>query len=90
MNAVEAAAKAIAAFEGDPYELIEVSMPHGLTRVPAWRLYRARARVTLEAARDIICDQIDRDVECIPIDENECVCPTLDDFRLAYDRAIAP
>jgi hypothetical protein len=61
MTPLEAAARAIAKVEGDPEELIEVSAPGGLTRVPAWQLYRVRAKAALDAVRDPIIDALAED-----------------------------
>lgn len=80
--AVDAAARAIAGIEGDPDQLIEVSTPRGLTRVPAWQLYRVRARAALEAARDEIINAIDDKVGRYSYER--------EDILRGWDVAVAP
>ena len=88
MRALEAVSRALAAVEGDPEELIEVPTKDGLTRVPAWKVYRVRGRVALDAARNAICEAMfdrlnDR------LDEEDGL-PGLGEFLAAWDDLCAP
>lgn len=86
MRPVEAAMRAMAAVEGDPDALVEISTRDGLTRVPIWKTYRLRVRACLDAVRDDLCEAVLEAVENDIEDEN--LNP--ESIREAFDRTVAP